>query len=436
MAASIKFDSTEIRDTTHIPRYVKHESTADRDVVSLPLAREDGEILILTRYGKKRIVLAGIITGANQAALEAAIDTFKELFSREEKNLDVDWNGGTMRFVATCVKHDFDRDYFHLNFCPWTAEFTVLSGEGKDTTTTKAQDQHSLSISYPANSVTDTAAVTGSKAPRPTLKIESASWGTAIKGIEYKNTDTGERIVVTRNYNWGNNAYVQIDCSGKIITDNAGGTVVANGKFFGVFPRFKVGTNNIKISCGGIVNQSSSDTDINTLSTSWNLNSTLAYVAQKFSVPYLDDTFRGVTVALSKFGSPGAALTWRIETDNAGKPSGTLADANATGVFYAASVGTSKAYLTSYSDNLWAALSDNTDYWLVLKSLGVDGSNYYIIWNSNVADYPRGKVATSADGGTNWTQQPGYNLAFRILYGGSPDNVTIKHTFEYTKTYL
>ncbi len=114
----IQFDSVEILNSTYSPRFVKHESAAERFVNSLQLAREDGEILISANYGKKKITLSGILLGTSKNDLESKIDIFKELLSRQEKNLDIDWNGITLRFVATCVSHNFDRDHYNINFVP------------------------------------------------------------------------------------------------------------------------------------------------------------------------------------------------------------------------------------------------------------------------------------------------------------------------------
>src|SRR5205085_8353450 len=98
--SSVKFDSTEILDSTHLPRFVQHEDTADRALIEVSLARTDSQILIAEFYGMKVIRLQGKLKGTSQSDLETKIDTFKELFSRPEKNLDISWAGGTRRYVA------------------------------------------------------------------------------------------------------------------------------------------------------------------------------------------------------------------------------------------------------------------------------------------------------------------------------------------------
>ncbi|MFA5462449.1 MAG: hypothetical protein WC274_10285, partial [Sulfurimonas sp.] len=105
MPNSIKFDSTELLNTTYIPRYVKHESSTDRELGIMNLARDNGSVLVNDRRGTKTITLKGILTGATESALETAIDNFKELFSRQQKNLDISWAGSTRRYIATCKSH-------------------------------------------------------------------------------------------------------------------------------------------------------------------------------------------------------------------------------------------------------------------------------------------------------------------------------------------
>ena len=431
---SIKFDGTEIRDTTYIPRFVKHESAPDREITSLPLAREDGEVLICEKYGMKVITVQGILTGSTQADLETKIDSFKELFSRPEKNLDLEWISGTRRYVATCRRHEFDRDHFHLLFVPWTAEFVALSGEGKDTSETTILNEHVVLTTTPG---ADSFAMAGSKPAKATITIKGANFDNTQKGIEYKNTDTGEKIVVTRNKTWNTTASIIIDCLLKKVTDNIASSVYTEGIFYGVFPKFKIGTNGVQITVGGLVNQKSSDDDVSTdlLSSSDNINSTDIRKAQSFSVPYSDETFQGIILALDKTGSPGN-ITVNIETDNGNKPSGSLVSPGATITIAAADVGASVAYITKYAAAVFS-LDANTKYWIVVSAAGVDVSNYYTIYFAATADYTRGKAMYSTDAGSTYSDySPERDLSFRVLYGGKSATSSIKHTVKYTATYL
>lgn len=430
--ASVQFDSTEIINTTYRPRFIQHETVADRNVASSPLAREDGDVFISERYGPKRIALSGVIVGTSEADLESKIDTFKELFSRTQKNLDISWNGGTRRYVATCTRHNFDRDYYHTNMVPWTADFIVPSGVGTDTTTTTALNERALTTTTPA---TDSFTLVGSKAPKPLITIKGNSATSSIRGIEYKNTDTGEKLVVTLNTSlWSTDSFF-INCLTSSVTQNiTTSPASAIYSFYGVFPTFKIGTNNVLITLGGIVNQSTSDTSAPNTTGISIANSTHKF-AQSFTVPYDNDTFQGVVLALDKTGNP-SVITWRIETDDGGNPSGTLAHANATGTIPDTDATTVSSYVTNYSSNVWS-LSANTVYWLVAYGPSVDGSNYYNWYLSNNSDYTRGRAKRTTSGA--WTDNDiaaDKDYSFRILFGGKPDTSGVKHSVVYTPTYL
>jgi hypothetical protein len=433
---TVIYDGTELISATYMTRFVKHESVADRSLVTLPLARDDGEVLVAERYGRKLIRLQGVIRGASQSALETAIDAFTELFSRPEKNLDIDWAGGTRRFVATCIRHDFDRDHYHLSVVPWAADFVVLTGEGTDTTTTSPAEANGDLISF--NGITTFGETSfpllGSKPPRPIISL-GGLFGPAVKGVEYKNTDNDQRIISTYPGDWGIGRTVTIDCLAKTVQGDVIDGVIKDMPFYGIFPSFKIGTNNVQITLGGIVNQKSHDQSLTELTQEDSLSASTAYLAQSFQVPYADSTFQGVTVALRKIGTPGS-LTWRIETDNGGKPSGTLVSADATATVAAALVSTSLSYKTMYSTNAWA-LDSNATYWLVLKAASGDGSNRYACGFVTPGLYPRGHARNSSDSGSTWSDYtPKTDLMFRILYGGIPASTSIAHTVSYYKTYL
>ena len=144
---SVTYDSVQIVTTTYVPRQLKHESVPFRELTLQQLAKDDGAILVSVRYGVKRIIINGRIKASTQSGLETAIDIFKELFSRKEKNLDISWAGSTRRYVATCSRHEFNRDYMHINFVPWSAEFIIVSGVGKDTAITAVVNAFDVNLS-------------------------------------------------------------------------------------------------------------------------------------------------------------------------------------------------------------------------------------------------------------------------------------------------
>lgn len=434
---SIQFDSTELENATYIPQYVKHETVSERLLTSLPLARQDGEILIADKRGKKIIQLKGTLIAANRSALDTAIDTFNELMSRQAKNLDITFEGGTRRYVATCISHEYDRDHYNTNAVPWTAEFIILSGEGKATSVTTALSAASLSFT---GSEVDDFAMLGSKPAKPVITLNVDGVGSAVKGVEYKNTDNGEKIQITRgNATWGGGSgkNIIIDCLNRKVTDNIGASTYREGIFYGSFPSFKIGTNNVQITLGALVAQASGDPDdLSKIVTGLVTGTTDTRLAQGFSVPYRDSTFSAIKLAIRKLGTPGT-LTIRIETDDDGQPSGTLVDANATVNVAHGSLTTGYQYYQANFAGLFT-LEANTKYWIVIKAAAtVDGSNYYEwgLATDSAYFYPRGASVTSVDAGVTYSTSSDF-FGFRLLYGGTSPSSTLLHTVEYTKTYL
>lgn len=428
---SVQYDSVEIVTTTYVPRFIKHESTPIRIFSLLELAREDGSVLIAEKYGEKTIYVSGNIKASTQSNLEVAIDTFKELFSRLEKNLDISWGGTTRRYVATCVRHEFNRDYMHINFVPWTAEFLVVAGVGKDTALTAVLNASAVDLAAELSSAVTLA---GSAKPKPifTVQFNAAGWAASgAKGIELTLVSTGERMIYNRSAGLANTISLVFDLENKKATYS--GSEVS---FYGVFPAFIIGSNSFKIRAGGIIDQQFVQSASASLSGEYSIYGT-SYIAQSFSVPYKDATYRQIDVYVRKVGTPAAALVVRIETDSAGKPSGTLVHANATETIAAADIDTSYGWVTGTFDGLFE-LSANTRYWIVFRSTGSAVNDEYRVaaYAGNDATYKRGNAATSPDSGTTWLDQATEDIPFKLKYGGSYGGLATILDIDYYKRFL
>lgn len=438
--ASIQFDSVEILDSTHIPQFVKHESAPDRQLTTLTRAREDGSVLISDRYDRKTIKLQGTLIGSSSDDLDSKIDTFKELFSRVEKNLDISWNGSTRRYVATCTAHEFNRDFYNINAVPWTAEFTVLSSEGKDTTTTIAVNANLVTVTTPGS---DSFTLAGSKPPKPVITIDGSTdapnsviWPSTCLGVQYKNTDTGEKIIITNPGTWvGAGKSIVINCDQKLVTETITNGSATETAFYGIFPSFAVGTNNIEITCGGIVALQTTDpTTLPSILTIDSIAATNQWRAQAFRLQYSDATFQQVAIRIGKNGSPGT-VTVSIYSDNAGYPGSLIT--GATGTISAATItaayGAPAYYTASFAAPI--SLSANTQYHIVVSAAGVSGSDVYslLLMDNILADgSPR---FTSSNSGGAWSSQS-RQFAFRVYFGGLQNTGKIKHSVTYKKTYL
>jgi len=103
--------------------------------------------------------------------------------------------------------------------------------------------------------------------------------------------------------------------------------------------------------------------------------------------------------------------TISIQTDDGGKPSGNLIDANATKTI----AGPSATGITKVIFDNNFSFNINTQYWLVLhQAEPVFGNVWQMSYNAN-DEYPYGSFLYSTDGGSNWTDSEGDY--YFVIYG-------------------
>jgi hypothetical protein len=229
---NITFDNVGLNSSPYGIKGINHEETAPRDILSFSLARERGSIIVDTNYQSKIIQIEGNITGSSPADLENKIDTFKELMSRELKNLDIDYAGGTRRYKATANATQINRQFFHLNYAPFTVSFIIPSGVGEDITATNQQ-----TLAIPATtavpSYVSSITIGGTAYPQPTFKLTF----TAQAGISAVSLlVNGSKITYTGTI--AVNDVLVFDTENKKVTLNA-----VEKDYTGIFPSLIIGNN-------------------------------------------------------------------------------------------------------------------------------------------------------------------------------------------------
>jgi hypothetical protein len=424
MASSIKFDNQELLSTTYNPQFLKHESSPDIDLNTMDLPHENGSVQISDRTGSKIIAIQGVLIGSSEEDLESKIDAFKELFRRVNKNLDVNWNGGTRRYVASCQNHRFDRDHYHIGFVPWSAEFLAPTGIAEETTETNLVANEN----FTTQEKTKTGLTfLGSASPLPRLRVANQDTSsTDAKGIEFKNTDTGERLIYTRAAGLPQTTAVEFDCRLKTV---GGPTAPAN--YYGVFPKFTPGAaNNLRIRIGDIIAEGWEQGDIGNSSVI-NIDGS-HIISQSFILPFTDATFQGVELYIAKSGSPAGDLSVKIKTsDGNGMPYSTVVAAM---VIPKASVNTSFSWVKINAAAAFT-LNANTKYWIVCEITGGGDTYYWMNFVPPFVTYKRGGVADYTGGA--WVNYPEYCTWFRLLFGGKADlTKTFRLNIDYYKRWL
>ena len=129
--------------------------------------------------------------------------------------------------------------------------------------------------------------------------------------------------------------------------------------------------------------------------------------------------------------SAGASITdmqVRVETDNAGVPSGTIVTGGSATVS-AASVSSSSYSVVPVTFSS-VSLADGTDYHIVIRQSGGDVSNYYSVKLNTAGGYSQGNVETSTNSGSTWSEQSGEDLWMR-LYTAFPTGFNLDVTIGY-----
>jgi len=145
-------------------------------------------------------------------------------------------------------------------------------------------------------------------------------------------------------------------------------------------------------------------------------------VAQSFQLDS-NYTIAGVSYKLgTNSGSPTGNHTVRIETDNSGVPSGTLADANASKEI----TPVANSYNTATFDNTFQ-LSSSTTYWLVILCDNQADNVYWRVLYDSANPYANGMRAYSTDGGSSWTTSgvTSHDHVFKIISAPTADLMTL-----------
>jgi len=414
MSQSIKFDNVELMNASYTPKAVRHDSSPIREMEILELAREDGGVLVSERFRPKVIEIEGTLKASSRSALDSLIDDFKELLSRRNKNLDISYGGSTRRYIAFAEEIRINRDYYHNLFVPYYVRFIVPSGVGKDINETAALDGVDADPTY-----TGSVSFEGSAPPKPKITLTIGSGWDYAKGIQFENTTRSEKCIINKGTYFSDGDVLIIDCDEKKVTLND-----EEIEFYGVIPSFQIGSNDIEIKAGNIVDQQFVPDEAKTLVDDKIYGDN--YVAQSFMVSHTDKTYQGYYLRIKKIGDPSTygnpSLYVEVRTDLNGKPY-QVVSGSATSISVN-DVGTSFDWILVNTAATFK-LNANTKYWLVVfMSAGNGDINNCYVWRGNsgiAANYGRGHVVKTTDYGGNYTDYTDQDKGFKLLFGGKPD---------------
>jgi hypothetical protein len=143
----------------------------------------------------------------------------------------------------------------------------------------------------------------------------------------------------------------------------------------------------------------------------WGYTSTKQESAQSFKISD-DSTCTKVELEITlQMGSPTGTYTVRIETDNAGLPSGTLVDPNAIKSQDASEIAIATWETWQFPSPF--SLSANTTYWIILANTESAGTNAFTLGFNMTGDYTDGKRVSGPDG--SWSDlTPDADINFKV----------------------
>lgn len=239
---NLLFDSYDLQTTNIKTRSIHHKHYPNRVIDIESNLRVADFVFVSSYWDKKIITVKGSIVTDSANTLRTVIDAMKNKLQGTEKNLDVDYGDGVMRYTATVQSLEIPDDFYYISLVPFTIEF-LCQPYGKSTTSTNSS-KDDITTSPVSHSLT----VTGSSDPLPTITL-TVDNETTMTAIQFENNTTNDTITITRAF--ADAEVLVIDCENQTVKVDD-----VNVDFDGVFPRFSNGTNNciITITDGGAFN--------------------------------------------------------------------------------------------------------------------------------------------------------------------------------------
>lgn len=219
---------------------IDHTNIPDKVTDLYVIAQADASAITSINYPSKKINIAGAIVGSTQNDLDSRIDTFKSYFNGKNKNLDINYNGATRRYIATANTISVTRMQ-RAKYATFSIEFICTLPFGYETTATNITTQSN----YTSPTLNATPTIAGSapyQLPVFTITVDALTGDGDY--IQLSNDNNGQSILV---YGLGLEAgdVLVIDCVNRKVTLND--EVV---EYTGTFLELEPGANSITYSDG------------------------------------------------------------------------------------------------------------------------------------------------------------------------------------------
>lgn len=246
MTGAITYDSNSLQTYSQsalvgiITNGIEHTNLPAKDAALFGLANTDSSVIPYVGYPSKAITITGVIAGSTSANLDSRIDSFKAYFLGKDKNLDIEYNGSTRRYIATVNTIGINRQQKAL-WATFQIEFICTLPFGKNTSATTA-----LTASGRTSSgYTDAYTFLGSapfQLPLITITYSAVTGGASY--VSFGNNGNGQGITIT-DQTWVASDVLEIDVANRTVKKNG-----VEIDFLGAFPEFAPGAQNFSYSDG------------------------------------------------------------------------------------------------------------------------------------------------------------------------------------------
>lgn len=246
MTGAITFDSNDLQSYSRttlvgiLTNGIEHTNLPAKDASLYGLANTNQSVIPYVGYPSKAIVVSGVIVGSTSANLDSRIDSFKAYFLGKDKNLDIEYNGTTRRYVATANTISVVRQQKAL-FATFQIEFICTLPFGKNSSATTALSASGRTLS----GYTDPYTFLGS-APfqLPVITITYSAVTDGASFVSFGNNANGQGITIT-DQTWVAADVLEIDVANRTVKKNG-----VEIDFLGAFPEFAPGAQNFSYSDG------------------------------------------------------------------------------------------------------------------------------------------------------------------------------------------
>lgn len=237
MTGAVSYNSNSLQTYNRTTRVgiivnsIDYASLPTKSMAVYPLAHSNASTIPFISYQSKSIKVSGAVVGSSSADLDSRLDVFRAYFNGKDKNLDIETNGATRRYIATANAISVTLSENKL-YAIFEIEFICTIPFGSDTTTTTALNGTGRTL----NSYNDNYTFLGTAPvilPKATITLTAVS-STGEQQLFWGNSGTGQTIVISRT--WTTGEVLVIDCDQRTVTVNG-----AAVDFTGAFPEFATG---------------------------------------------------------------------------------------------------------------------------------------------------------------------------------------------------